>query len=330
MRWKTITLGLLLLAAAADGPAIHAASVSTAAATPAPVKLNAAEVPVDAKWIIYMNFDQAMANPAAGKMLTAFLRTHPQAKKNINKLEKVMGAKFPQDFHNVLLLGRNVGPNHGVVVIHANARQNRIKKFLKASSGNVEVTTPANGIYEMVDKKGRKTYEASPSRGTFVVSRSEKALNRELLVLAGTSAAMAANNPLLAGTRHGVVMYMADTDMTQLANHHARRHPGPDWMKSVTGAWLAVNVKKEKLNIQGRIDLIDANTAAQMVQMAQGWQAMMDLGATSANVKPRQRFIAGIADRLNVGAIGKVIRIHWTMSLTKLLAGPQKRAAATQ
>lgn len=330
MRWKTITLSVLLLAAAADGPTLHAAFVSTAAATPAPAELNEAEIPADAKWIIYMNFDQAMANPAARKMLSAFLRTRPQAKKNINNLEKAMGAKFPRDFHNVLLLGRNIGSNHGVVVIHANARQDRIKKFLKASSGNSDVTTPANGIYEMVDKKGRKTYEASPYRGTFVVSRSEQALKRELLVLAGTSAAMAANNPLLAGTRHGVVMYLADTDMTQLANHHVGRRPGPIWMKSVTGAWLAVKVKKEKLDIQGHIDLIDANTAAQMVQMAQGWQAMMDLRATSANVKPRQRFIAGIADRLNVGAIGKVIRIHWTMSLAKLLAGPQKRAAATQ
>ncbi len=325
MCWKVFTLGALLLIAATELANAGAASVRAATAQPVKSALRAAEVPADAKWIIYMNIDQAMANPAAGKMLSAFMRTHPRAKKNMTNLEIAMGADFPRDFHDVLLFGRHIGPNHGVVVIHAHARQSQIARFLKANRGKITVTTPVPGMIKVVNKKGQTIYETSPRPGTFVMSRTEKSLRHELHVLAAKSGGMAPDNPLLVGARPGVLMYMADMNMAQLANRPGRHH-GPIWMKSVTGAWLAVRVKKERLNIRARIDLIDADSAAQMVQMAQGWQAMMDLGATSANVKPRQRFIAGIADRLNVGAIGKVVAIHWSMSLPKLLAGPEKQS----
>lgn len=152
----------------------------------------------------------------------------------------------------------------------------------------------------------------------------------EINVLSGKSAGMAGNNPLLIGAHSGVVMYLADTDIGQLSKDRGRHHPDPAWMKLVTDAWLAVRIKKGKLDIVGRLNLKSAESAAQMAQMAQGWQAAMDLAATNANADAHQRFMAGMADRLNVGAIGKVVHIHWAMALSKLLAGPQNQPPAAQ
>ncbi|MGC8625219.1 MAG: hypothetical protein ACP5VQ_08130 [Phycisphaerae bacterium] len=327
MRWKIITLVFILAATGGTRADLHAAGTHAAAAPMAPTKLNPAQVPADAKWIIYLNLDQTMRSPAAGKLLADFLRSHPMAQNKVKNLEKVMGVKFPRDFHDILILGREIGSKHGVVVIHASANQQVIEKFFKRNSTDIQVTTATDGVYKIVDRRGDATYEVSPSTDTFVVSRSKKSLMHELHVLAGKAAGMATTNPLLSRARHDIIMYLADINMLKLADGSVRRH-SPAWMKSVTGAWLAVRVKKEKLAVLGRLELINADSAARIVQMVQGWQAAMDLGGTSPNASPRQRFMAGVANRLNVGSIGKDIRIRWTMSLAKLLAGPQKRAPA--
>ncbi|MGC8540169.1 MAG: hypothetical protein ACP5QA_06010 [Phycisphaerae bacterium] len=114
-RKRIIAFGLLLTAALASARALPAAAVS---APPVPVELNASAVPAKATWIIYLNIDQAMKNPAAGKLLANFLRRHPQARKGLAGL-KAMGLKFPQDFHDVLLVvGLNVGAIGKSIHIH--------------------------------------------------------------------------------------------------------------------------------------------------------------------------------------------------------------------
>ena len=326
VRKTIIAFGLLIAAALADGSALHAAAASS---PPVPVRLNAAAVPADAKWIIYLNFDQAMKNPAAGKLLANFLHTHRRAEKRMAKLEKAMGLKFPQDFHDALLVGRNVGANHGLVVIHAASSQRRFEKFFQAHSAAITVTHLTDGIDKIVNKKGHTVYEASPAFDTFAASRSLASLRHELHVLAGSSAGMAATNPLLAGAHRGGILYLADTDMAQIANRPRGRH-GPVWIKSVTGACLAAWVAKGRIKVSGRVNLKSPDAAAHVVQIAQGWQAAMDLGATNTNANPRQRFLAGVADRLNVGAIGKAIHFHWSMSVAKLLAGPKSKPSAAQ
>ncbi len=328
MRKTIISLGLLVAAASAPVSALHAAAVSTPSV---PRAFNAAAVPADARWIIYINIDQAMATPGSGKYLSEFLASRPSVKRAIQQVQTIMGNEFPGDFHRVFLIGRKVGPGHGVVVMHATAAQRHINQIINLSSaaGTMMVGKTSVNMIPSSDNKGYTTFEASPAQGTFVASRSENAIKHELDVLSGKSTGMAGDNSLLAGAHNGLIVYLADTDMAQLLNRPGQ-HPGPAWMKSVRGAWLAARIEKEKLDIVGRVDLNNAESAAQIVQMAQGWQAMMDLSATNAKVNPRQRFIAGLADRLNVGAIGKTIRIHWVMSLAKLLAGPQKRPPVTQ
>lgn len=327
---KTISaFGLLLTAALASASAFASALPAAAVtAPPVPAELNASAVPAKATWIIYLNIDQAMKNPAAGKLLANFLRRHPQARKGLASL-KAMGLKFPQDFHDVLLVGRNVGHNHGVVILHATSNQRHLEKWFQAQRAAITVTKLADGIDKIVDKKGHTFYEASPTSDTFVASRSLSSLRHELRVLAGTSAGMAAGNPLLNGAHPGGILFLADTDMANLPNGRGPRH-GPRWMKSITRGWLAAWINKGRLTVSARVNLKSPDTAAQTVQITQGWQAAMDLGATNAHANPRQQFIAGIADRLNVGAIGKSIHIHWSMPVAKLLAGPKSSPPATQ
>ncbi len=322
MYWKTFTMGLLL-AAAASCSAIKADSPTPATATPDRDQSPAAQVPADAKWVIYLNLDRAMQMPGAAKLLKGFLRSHRAAKQTIGRIETLMGNKFPDDFHQAMIVGNKVGPNHGVLVIHATANQSHLNHLIELNSAASKMTI-GNTRVNMIpasDRKGYTTFEASPAPGVFVASRSEHAIKHELDVLTGKAPGMAASNPLFIGLRDNVIVYLADADVAKLVEHR-RGRAGPVGMKYVTSAWLAVRVIKKKLDIRCRIHFIHANTAAQMVQMGQGWQAMMDLGATNGNANPRQRFMAGIADRLNIGAIGKVIRVHWDMSLDKLLAGP--------
>ncbi len=329
VRKITSAFGLLLTAALASAPAFASALPAAAVtAPPVPVELNASAVPAKATWIIYLNMDQAMKSPAAGKLLENFLRRHPQARKGLASL-KAMGLKFPQDFHDVLLVGRNVGPNHGVVVIHATSDQRHLEKWFQTQHAAITVTKLTDGIDKIVDKKSHTFYEASPTADTFVASRSVSSLRHELRVLAGTSAGMAAGNPLLNGAHPGGILFLADTDMANLPKGRGPRH-GPSWMKSVTRGWLAAWITKGRLTVSARVNVKSPDTAAQTVQIAQGWQAAMDLGATNAHANPRQQFIAGIADRLNVGAIGKSIHIHWSMPVAKLLAGPKSSPPATQ
>lgn len=316
MRKTIIAFGLFLTTALAPAWALQADAAPSARA-----ELNTAAVPAKAKWIIYVNIEQAMKNPAAGKLLADYLRTHPHAQKGVAELN-AMGLKFPQDFHDVLLVGRNVGTNHGVAVLHARISQRHLEKLFHARHSAITVTQLAGGVNKIVDKKGHTIYEASPASGTFVVSRSQSPLLYELRVLASKSACMAAGNPLLAGAHPGGILFLADTDMANLANHQGPR-PGPPWMKSVTSGWLAAWVTKGRLTVSARVNLKSADTAAKIVQIAQTWQGVLDLGVTNTHAKPLQRFIAGIADRLNIGATGKAIQIHWSMPLKKLLAGPK-------
>ena len=324
VRKTIIACGLLLTTALASAFPLQAAAVS---APPIDAGPNAAAVPAKAKWIIYLNLDQAMKNPAAAKLLAKFLLMRPQAQKGVAAL-KAMGLKFPQDFHDVLLAGRTVGPNHGVAVLHVTSSQRHLEKFFQSQHAAITVTQLAGGIDKIVDKKGHTFYEASPASDTFVASRAQSSLRRELRVLAGKSASMAAGNPLLAGAHPRGILFLADTELANLPNRGGRR--GPHWLKSVTSGRLAAWVTKGRLKVSARINLKSPDTAAQSVQIAQAWQAAMDLGATNAHTNPRQRFIAGIADRLNVGAIGKAIHIHWSMPLAKLLAGPKSQPSATQ
>ncbi len=328
MRWTTLTLAAVLAAAVVGNLNLQMASATMAKTAPM-IMLNAAQVPADAKWVIYWNFDQAMAHPEVGKLLATFLHSHPDAKKQIARLEKAMGAKFPSDFHDVLIIGRAFGPGHGAVVIHVNARQSHITNYLKSDPAGTTVSSLSNGITKMVDKKGVATYEAAPLADTFVISRSQTSLKHEVKVLTGQSAGMKPENLLLSGSHEGMIMYAASANMVQFAGRHGGR-PGPAWMRHVSNIWLAAMVKKEKLAIVGRIDTKSADSAAQMVQSAQDMQSMMELGATGANANPRQHFMAGVIDRLNIGAIGKTVRIDWAMSLKKLLAGPPKNTTSGQ
>lgn len=113
---KTISaFGLLLTTALASASALPAATIT---APPVPVELNASAAPAKATWIIYLNIDQAMKSPAAGKLPANFLRRHPQARKGLAG-PKAMGLKFPQDFHDVLLVvGLNVGAIGKSIHIH--------------------------------------------------------------------------------------------------------------------------------------------------------------------------------------------------------------------
>ena len=327
-RKTIITLGLLFAAALAPVSAIHAAAFST---PPVPVEPNAATVPADARWIIYLNIDQAMATPGAGKYLGTFLDSRPGIQQAIDHVQTVMGNEFPGDFHRIIIIGRKVGPGHGVVVMHATATQRHISQifYLNPAVGTMMIGKTRVNIIPSSDKNGYTTFESSPTQGTFVVSHSENALKHELDVLRGKSTNMVGNNSLLAGAHNGLIFYLADTDMAQLLNRPGQ-HPGPAWMKSVAGGWLAARVEKEKLDIVGRFDLNNATSAAQIVQMAHGLQAMMDLSATNANANPRQRFIADLTDRLKVGAVGNTIHIHWAMSVAKLLAAQKFKPPATQ
>ena len=331
MRWKIIILGTICLAAT-RGVADLRADAGLPTSAPAVAKLNPAEVPADAKWIIYVNIDQAMRAAGAGKLLIQFLHSHPPAQTSIDRIQTIMGNKFPGDFHRIVIVGRKIGPGHGVLIIHATARQNHINKLIELNTAARTITVGKTRINTIPssDGNGYTTFEASPLPGAFVVSRSEHSMVNEINVLSGKSAGMAGNNPLLIGAHSGVVMYLADTDIGQLSKDRGRHHPDPAWMKLVTDAWLAVRIKKGKLDIVGRLNLKSAESAAQMAQMAQGWQAAMDLAATNANADAHQRFMAGMADRLNVGAIGKVVHIHWAMALSKLLAGPQNQPPAAQ
>jgi hypothetical protein len=326
MRWTTITLATLAAIAAAGNIDYSPASAATASVAPM-LMMKAAQVPADAKWVMYWNFDQAMAHPAAGKLLKMFLHSHPDAKIQIARLEKAMGVKFPEDFHDLLMVGRAFGAGHGVVVIHAHARQSHIAGYLKSDPAGTTVRALSGGVIKMVDKKGVATYEVSPVADTFVVSRSQASLRHEVQVLTGQSAGMKHADQLLAGVQPGLIVYVASTTMTPRTGQHGHR-PAPAWMRQVSSLWLAASVKKEKLNVVGRVNAKSADAAAQMVQSAQGMQSMMELGATGANSNPRQRFMAGIIDRLNMGAIGKTVQIQWAMSLKKLLAGPPQKTTA--
>ncbi|MDA8377360.1 MAG: hypothetical protein M0Z50_09950 [Planctomycetia bacterium] len=331
MRWEIITMVFVLAATRVAMPAVPASGGGSPASSIALTKSITSQVPADTRWIIYLNFDQAMKTPDAGKLLYQFLNSHPSAKSTIGKVETILGNKFPDDFHQILIMGRQVGPGHGVVVMHATAAQSHISQLIALNSAASTMTvgkTRVNMIPSS-DSKGYTTFEASPEQGTFVVSRSEHAIADELHVLTGKSNGMTMNNPLLVGLHQKAIIYVADTDIAQLANRPGRHH-GPGWMKSVTGAWMALQEKNNKIDVKGRIALINAESAARIVQIAQGWQAAMDLGATSAHANPHQIFMAGLADRLNVGAIGKVISFHWTMSLAKLLAGPRKPTTAAE
>ncbi len=201
MLWKPTTLSLTVAVAVAMLNTGRPAAVFGAAAIPSIRVLNPALISTNVKWVIYWNVDNTMALPDAGELLIRYLNNHPGVKMAIQRAEVIIGNRFPDDFHDVLITGTNARPGQGrgVVVIHAIASQEHINGMLSLNSSNTTITVSKTSVHIIPGKHGHTTFEASPIQGTFLVSRSEKSLVDELKVINGQAPAMKANSPLLAG-----------------------------------------------------------------------------------------------------------------------------------
>ena len=331
MRWKTLTVSLIVSAASATLYPPHPATALDRATMPSNRTLNPAEISAHAQWVIYLNIDNTMAMPDAGALLARYLNTHPKVKKTIRQADVIIGNRFPDDFHDVVITGNNAGPGQGqgVVLIHAIASQDHIDKMLSLNPANTTITVDNRIIHIIPGKHDQTTFEVSPMPGTFVVSRSEKSLVDELKVLRGQAPAMTTHGSLLAGAGRGTIFYLADTALAESAKPHGP-HQGSVWLAHVRSAWLAAHRKDGTLQLVGRIEAKTATAAAEMARAARGIQSMLELTGTSATANPHQRFLAAVVRGLKVRAAGTTVRLHLAMTLRTLLTGLRRNARAGQ
>ncbi len=331
MRWQALTVCLIVSATSVTLYRPHPAKALDEATKPSSRMLNPTEISASAKWVVYWNIDRTMAMPGAGELLERYLNTHPKVKMTIHRAEVVIGNRFPDDFHDVLISGNNAGPGQGrgVVVIHAIASQAHIDNILSLNRSNTTITIGKSIVHIIPGNHDHTTFEVSPTPGTFVVSRSEKSLVDELKVLRGQAPAMTTHAPLLAGADHGSIFYVADTALAQSGKPHGS-NPGRAWLTHARSVWLAAHGKDGTLEWVGRIQAKTATAAAQMASGARGIQSILELAGTSATATPRQRFIAVAVKGLQVRAAGMTVRLRLAIPLKTLRTGLQRNDRAGQ
>lgn len=247
------------------------AAVSVVSAIGVAAPLNKAQVPSGAKWVVHVDFD-AFRVSQMGQLVKGEIEKVHQAK--LNAMKELLGSDLSTDISGLTVYGPDANEANVVAMINGTFNRQKLLALLALNDAYGESEYNDQKLYFWRDdKKGKDQVGTFATDNLILISQTEDAVKGTLDVLAGRSAALAADKStslygLTEGTQGAFVVAAADglSDLVK-DNEHAA---------VLQNSKMSVMIADEA---QGQMRLfvqLEANSieaAQQVEQMARGMLA---------------------------------------------------------
>jgi hypothetical protein len=285
--------------------ALSALTSSIAHAEPLDTKI----VPATAKWVMHVDVD-ALTDSAAWKTIEPKLREDAEYARGIEEVERIFQVNLDQDLHSVTLYGSSFRKEDAVVVVHARADRERLAMLLSFNEGYAKDQAGSYIVHTWAEAD-RQNYGAFASNDRFVVAPSSAKVAAAMDVLEGKKEIETINSdtltpPLGTGTA-GVILYVAGEGIADLATENTARSP---LFQQVKSASVAITGAGDGLKASGKLEAVDADVARNVVSLAEGARALVNLNAADDNLALLGRVTAAA----KVTAEGSTVTLDWPLS----------------
>jgi|GEM_PF-3087897 len=287
--------------------------------------LDPAHVPGDSKWVVHVDMD-AVRKSGIWKPVYDRLQQNPQFLKQVQDVEAVFNARFPEDLHDVTLAGAAFGDKAGVVLVHATVDRKQVERML---STNPSYASEPRGNHAVLtwDDKGQTNYGGFVSDDQFIIGQSKDRVAAVFDTLDGKAAALKPDATLVKGTQNGLLIYVAGDELAKLRQAQIAKSPLLTQMQS---AWITLNQEKDNLVLHLNVNATDAATADKMKQAAEGGRAMLALAAGEPEADPKLKLLADFVASAQLAVKESSVTVSITVPQTTITDLLDKNLGAKQ
>jgi hypothetical protein len=272
--------------------------------------LDAAHIPVEARWLAHFDLDAARAT-RLGQLVMEQLNQGTPA----NQLEAVkamFGVDLRTDLHAITACGKSENPTQAALIVHAKTDPARLVTLLKANATyQSETIGEGLAVHSWIDDKrpnGPRQYAAFVGE-RIVISQGKGALARTAENLAGQGASIQDAGAAIRAEGMPGAIFAATVNLQGLAE----RDPKAAMLQKAESATVAVREDGEHLVGWMEVITQDDATAAQLGAMANGMLAFAQLNeGLDAQVKK-------LAQGLSVIQNGRSVRAQIKLPLGDLV-----------
>lgn len=291
--------------------------------------LNAALIPADTHWLIYINSDELVKTGMAKKLasMAADMRKfapHPDVhmKQQQGKMKQFWNA-ICNDSHDILVYGAVVGHKRFVMQLHVNPATFHPTVDLQSHDTGKTLAFHGITIRKMhPDGPGHTFYLAQPAAGDVLMTHDSATMKSALKFQDGKHPSLPAGSPLIANINTGTIFYAAATGFDGLPKH-AHVPPFVRGLHSVSLAASATNARTAHLHVA----IAATNTAAaeNMYKMVEGGLAMAEMMGQSQTASPEAKLHAMMLSTLKLKRKGQNISATWALPMDMLEQSIQDR-----
>lgn len=267
-------------------------------------------IPAESKWLVHVDAD-GLQKTDTWKHINARISTMPGIQQKIGQFEKMIDIKVPDDIHDVSIFGTDFGGENAGVIIHSNAKAERLKTLVSLNETSAINVIGGQTIYSW-DDKGKQTFGGFSGESRVVISQNRDLVIAALDVLSGKLEGMKADSSLAHGKGAGAFLYIAGDGLADLPV--AKEIPA-HIVKKITAGWVSLGEANNQLTVHTELSAADPETAKQIRSSVDGLVAMVNLGlANQENPNEQDKMVLDLLSHISTSLQGNNVQVDWSIS----------------
>lgn len=238
---------------------------------------NLDHLPPDTKWVIHMNM-AAIKKSGIGQHVQKKIGEGPGGRQ-LDLLADMLNFDPRKDLNEATVFGPDADESHAVLVVNGKVDGERLKTFVEGNSGFEKVVHDGVEVLSWVEEDGERKGQRSFGRvlnNQYVVIGSKGPQVAAALKALDGGKVLAKESELLQDLqRDAVVMAAASAELAKIA----KADPNNPMLQQAKSFQMSLREKGEDLSFQMGVQMENPETAKQLMHIAQGGLAMLQLHA---------------------------------------------------